>query len=119
MPPSGSPSAWDMFWGTMDCSSLTSFSLWGSTSAVTPTKVREALMSIDPSLDKQTLDSYLSQAFQISITELAESDQKEEKEISLETALEHLRVIDFIRTVPREQESAMKVTVGNSLTANL
>ncbi|XP_055268481.1 translin-associated factor X-interacting protein 1 isoform X2 [Moschus berezovskii] len=39
---------------------------------VTLPKVREALMNIDPSLDKQTLNHYLRQAFQLPMTEMPE-----------------------------------------------
>ncbi|KAF6079783.1 translin associated factor X interacting protein 1 [Phyllostomus discolor] len=73
---------------------------------VTLPKVREALMTIDPSLDKQTLNSYLSQAFQLPLTELPEESEEKEEDImiKLQTVLERLQMIDIRRRGPREQE---------------
>ncbi|KAL1784944.1 translin-associated factor X-interacting protein 1 [Sigmodon hispidus] len=44
-------------------------------------KMRVALMSIDPSLDKQTLSTYLSQAFQLPVAELPLEDDEKQEEI--------------------------------------
>ncbi|XP_054435022.1 translin-associated factor X-interacting protein 1 [Pteronotus mesoamericanus] len=73
---------------------------------VTLPKVRETLMIIDPSLDKQTLNSYLSQAFQVPLTELPEENEEKEADIvmQLQTVLERLHMIDIRRRGPREQE---------------
>ncbi|XP_045047872.2 translin-associated factor X-interacting protein 1 isoform X1 [Desmodus rotundus] len=73
---------------------------------VTLPKVREALTSIDSSLDKQTLNSYLSQAFQFPLTELPEESEEKEEEIvmKLQTVLVRLQMIDIRRRGPREQE---------------
>ncbi|XP_019311080.2 translin-associated factor X-interacting protein 1 isoform X3 [Panthera pardus] len=75
---------------------------------VTLPKVREALMNIDPGLDKQTLNSYLSQAFQLPMTELPEEGEEKEEAImeQLQIALEQLQMIDLRRMGPREQEPA-------------
>ncbi|XP_012515912.1 PREDICTED: translin-associated factor X-interacting protein 1 [Propithecus coquereli] len=77
-------------------------------SDVTLPKLRGALMSIDSSLDKQTLNTYISQAFQLPVSELPEEgDGKEEGiVVRLQTALERLQVIDVRRRGPREQEPA-------------
>ncbi|XP_036130271.1 translin-associated factor X-interacting protein 1 isoform X5 [Molossus molossus] len=73
---------------------------------VTLPKVRETLMIIDPSLDKQTLNSYLSQAFQLPVTELPEESEEKEEDIviQLQTVLERLQIVDIRRRGPREQE---------------
>ncbi|XP_011378806.1 translin-associated factor X-interacting protein 1 isoform X2 [Pteropus medius] len=73
---------------------------------VTLPKVREALMTIDPKLDKQTLNSYLSQAFQLPVTELPEEAEEKTEDIviQLQTALERLQMADIRRMGPREQE---------------
>ncbi|XP_011756093.3 translin-associated factor X-interacting protein 1 isoform X3 [Macaca nemestrina] len=75
---------------------------------VTLPKLRGALMTIDPSLDKQTVNTYMSQAFQLPELELPEdSDEKEEGVVEiLQTALERLQVIDIRRAGPREPEPA-------------
>ncbi|XP_047648503.1 translin-associated factor X-interacting protein 1 isoform X2 [Phacochoerus africanus] len=75
---------------------------------VTLARVREALMNIDPTLDKQTLNSYLSQAFQFPMTELPEEGEEKEAGIvvQLQTALEQLHMSDVRRMGPREQEPA-------------
>uniref|UniRef100_A0A8D2EKX6 Translin associated factor X interacting protein 1 n=2 Tax=Theropithecus gelada TaxID=9565 RepID=A0A8D2EKX6_THEGE len=75
---------------------------------VTLPKLRGALMTIDPSLDKQTVNTYMSQAFQLPESELPEdSDEKEEGVVEiLQTALERLQVIDIRRAGPREPEPA-------------
>lgn len=72
-------------------------------------KMRVALMNIDPSLDKQMLNTYLSQAFQLPVAELLlEEDEKQQEEIvvKLETALDRLRMADTKRVGPRESEQA-------------
>ncbi|CAK6436701.1 unnamed protein product [Pipistrellus nathusii] len=76
---------------------------------VTLPKLREALMIIDPSLDKQTLNSYLNQAFQVSVTEVPEESVENEENIvaQLRTILERLQVIDIRRKGAREQEPTM------------
>nr|KAF6412106.1 translin associated factor X interacting protein 1 [Rousettus aegyptiacus] len=73
---------------------------------VTLPKVREALMTIDPKLDKQTLNSYLSQAFQLPVTELPEEPEEKTENIiiQLQTVLERLQMADVRRMGPREQE---------------
>lgn len=71
--------------------------------------MRVALMNIDPSLDKQMLNTYLSQAFQLPVAELLlEEDEKQQEEIvvKLETALDRLRMADTKRVGPRESEQA-------------
>ncbi|XP_066206064.1 translin-associated factor X-interacting protein 1 isoform X2 [Saccopteryx leptura] len=76
---------------------------------VTLPKVRETLMIIDPSLDKQTLNGYLNQAFQLPVTELPpeESDEKEKDIVlKLQTVLERLHMVDIRRKGPREQAPA-------------
>uniref|UniRef100_A0A452EJ58 Translin associated factor X interacting protein 1 n=1 Tax=Capra hircus TaxID=9925 RepID=A0A452EJ58_CAPHI len=75
---------------------------------VTLPKVREALMNIDPSLDKQTLNHYLRQAFQLPMTEmLEEGEEREEGTVTqLQTALEQLQMSDIRRMGPREPEPA-------------
>uniref|UniRef100_A0A8C5XM37 Translin associated factor X interacting protein 1 n=1 Tax=Microcebus murinus TaxID=30608 RepID=A0A8C5XM37_MICMU len=77
-------------------------------SEVTLPRLRGALMSIDPSLDKQTLNTYISQAFQCPVSELPEEgDGKEDSMVvQLRVALERLQVIDIRRKGPREQEPA-------------
>lgn len=63
-------------------------------------------MTIDPKLDKQTLNSYLSQAFQLPETELPEETEEKTEDImiQLQTALERLQMADIRRMGPREQE---------------
>lgn len=80
----------------------------GSQDEVTLLKVRGALMNNDPSLDKQTLSAYLSQAFQIPVAELPLEDEEKQEEIvvKLETVLEQLRMADTKRVGPREPEPA-------------
>ncbi|XP_045844384.1 translin-associated factor X-interacting protein 1 isoform X2 [Meles meles] len=74
---------------------------------VTLPRLREALMNIDPGLDKQTLNGYLSQAFQLPMTELPEGEEKEEGiVVRLKIALERLQMTDIRRMGSREQESA-------------
>uniref|UniRef100_A0A8B9YST2 Translin associated factor X interacting protein 1 n=1 Tax=Bos mutus grunniens TaxID=30521 RepID=A0A8B9YST2_BOSMU len=75
---------------------------------VTLPKVREALMNIDPNLDKQTLNHYLRQAFQLPMTEMPEEGEEREEGIvtQLQTALEQLQMSDIRRMGPREQEPA-------------
>ncbi|KAK2496177.1 hypothetical protein MC885_001871 [Smutsia gigantea] len=71
---------------------------------VTLPNIREALMNIDPSLDKQTLNSYLSQAFQLPVTEPPEDVKEGNIVIGLWTALERLQMADIRRMGPREPE---------------
>ncbi|XP_027474888.2 translin-associated factor X-interacting protein 1 isoform X3 [Zalophus californianus] len=75
---------------------------------VTLPKVREALMNIDPGLDKQTLNGYLSRAFQVPRTELPEEGEEKEDGIvvQLKIALERLQMTDIRRMGSREQEPA-------------
>lgn len=63
-------------------------------------------MTIDPKLDKQTLNNYLSQAFQLPVTELPEEPEEKTENIiiQLQTVLERLQMADVRRTGPREQE---------------
>ena len=71
--------------------------------------MRVALMNIDPSLDKQVLSTYLSQAFQLPVAELPleEDEKQEEIVVKLETALDRLRMADTKRVgPPREPEQA-------------
>lgn len=91
--------------GVRACHSLF---LWGSHEEVTLPKLRGALMTIDPSLDKQTVNTYMSQAFQLPESELPEDgDEKEGGVVEiLQTALERLQVIDIRRAGPREPEPA-------------
>ncbi|XP_042556544.1 translin-associated factor X-interacting protein 1 [Dipodomys spectabilis] len=80
---------------------------------VTLSKLRKALMTIDPSLDKQTLSAYLSQAFQIPESELPDLDKEKEEEeeeeeessaVELQKVLERLHIADIKRMGPREPE---------------
>lgn len=65
-------------------------------------------MTIDPSIDKQTLSTYLSQAFQLPISELPEEGNEEEEstKVWLRVALERLQMADVKRIGPRETEPA-------------
>ncbi|XP_010610572.1 translin-associated factor X-interacting protein 1 isoform X7 [Fukomys damarensis] len=72
---------------------------------VTLSKLRRALMIIDPTLDKQTLNTHLSQAFQIPVSELPENEN-EDIVTRLQTAMEQLQMADVKRTGPREPEAA-------------
>ncbi|KAM7332547.1 hypothetical protein ACRRTK_009255 [Alexandromys fortis] len=80
------------------------------TDEVSLLKMRVALTNIDPSLDKQVLSTYLSQAFQLPVAELPlEEDEKQQEEIvvKLETALDRLWMADTKRVgPPREPEQA-------------
>ncbi|XP_021572059.1 translin-associated factor X-interacting protein 1 isoform X2 [Carlito syrichta] len=71
-------------------------------------KLRRALMNTDSSLDKQTVNTYMSQAFQLPVSELPEEGDEMEAGIvvGLQTALERLQVIDIRRMGPREPEPA-------------
>lgn len=93
-------------WGGGAVKAYLSLFFWGSREKVTLPKVREALMTIDPKLDKQTLNSYLSQAFQLPVTELPEEPEEKTENIiiQLQTVLERLQMADVRRTGPREQE---------------
>ncbi|XP_029780031.1 translin-associated factor X-interacting protein 1 isoform X2 [Suricata suricatta] len=75
---------------------------------VTLPKIREALMNVDPSLDKQTLNNYLSQAFQLPRTELPEEGEEKEEGMveQLQIVLERLQMIDFRRMGTQEQKAA-------------
>ncbi|XP_068941819.1 translin-associated factor X-interacting protein 1 [Petaurus breviceps papuanus] len=66
---------------------------------ITPGQLRQALISIDPSLDEQTLDNYVSLAFQTPIAEL-EPDFFQEEEV----LLAHLQSAAIKRMGPRELE---------------
>lgn len=83
-------------------------SLLGSHNEVTLPQIREALISIDPSLEKQTLNSYLIQAFQLPMTELPEEGEEKEESIvvQLKIALQRLQMIDIRRMGSREPEPA-------------
>lgn len=59
-------------------------------------------MNIDPSLDKETLNSYLSQAFQLPVTELPEDVKEGDIVLGLWTALERLQMADIRRMGPRD-----------------
>jgi hypothetical protein len=85
-----------------------SLSLWGSHDEVTLSKLHGALMTIDPSLDKQTVIAYLSQAFELPVSELPEEDNEKQEGtvIQLQTVLERLRLADIKRMGPREPEPA-------------
>nr|XP_044994507.1 translin-associated factor X-interacting protein 1 [Jaculus jaculus] len=71
-------------------------------------RLREALMNIDPSLDKPTLSAYLSQAFQLPVSELPEDDDEKQGTTvtKLHIILERLQMADVKRMGPREQEPA-------------
>ncbi|KAM4833390.1 translin-associated factor X-interacting protein 1 isoform 2-T2 [Thomomys bottae] len=84
---------------------------------VTLSKLRKALMTIDPSLDKHTLRAYLSQAFLIPESDLLELEKEKEEEeeeevevveesagVVLHKVLERLRIADTKRMGPRELE---------------
>ncbi|XP_012907698.1 translin-associated factor X-interacting protein 1 isoform X4 [Mustela putorius furo] len=73
---------------------------------VTLPRLREALMNIDPGLDKQTLNGYLSRAFQLPMTELPEEGEEKEEGIvvRLKIALERLQMTDIRRMGSQEQE---------------
>uniref|UniRef100_A0A8C0WQB9 Translin-associated factor X-interacting protein 1 N-terminal domain-containing protein n=1 Tax=Castor canadensis TaxID=51338 RepID=A0A8C0WQB9_CASCN len=75
---------------------------------VTLSKLHGALMTIDPSLDKQTVIAYLSQAFELPVSELPEEDNEKQEGtvIQLQTVLERLRLADIKRMGPREPEPA-------------
>ncbi|XP_041625895.1 translin-associated factor X-interacting protein 1 isoform X2 [Vulpes lagopus] len=75
---------------------------------VTLPQIREALISIDPSLEKQTLNSYLIQAFQLPMKELPEEGEEKEESIvvQLKIALQRLQMIDIRRMGSREPEPA-------------
>uniref|UniRef100_A0A8C6RNS9 Translin-associated factor X (Tsnax) interacting protein 1 n=1 Tax=Nannospalax galili TaxID=1026970 RepID=A0A8C6RNS9_NANGA len=79
-----------------------------SNDEVTLLKLRGALMNIDPSLDKQTLSAYLSQAFQLPVSELPLEDDAKQEEIVIkfQTALDWLQMADIKRVGPRELEPA-------------
>ncbi|XP_045149657.1 translin-associated factor X-interacting protein 1 isoform X2 [Echinops telfairi] len=73
---------------------------------VTPGRLREALGTIDPSLDAQTLSTYVSQAFQVPVTELPmEGDNENEQGLKtqLETVMSRLWVSDIRRAGPRTE----------------
>ncbi|XP_074142512.1 translin-associated factor X-interacting protein 1 isoform X2 [Sminthopsis crassicaudata] len=66
---------------------------------ITPGQLRQALTSIDPSLDEQTLDNYVSQAFKTPIAELDANTLEE-----LEVLLARLKTGTIKRMGPRELE---------------
>lgn len=67
--------------------------------------MRKALMTIDPTLDKQNMNTHLSQAFQIPVSELHEDSENENTVTRLQTAMERLQMADVKRVGPRESES--------------
>lgn len=70
--------------------------------------MREALMNIDPNMDKQTLSAYLGQAYQLPAAEvpLDDDNKMEAVVIKLQTAIERLLMADTKRIGPRESETA-------------
>ncbi|XP_006255589.1 translin-associated factor X-interacting protein 1 isoform X3 [Rattus norvegicus] len=75
---------------------------------VTLLKMRGTLMNIDPTMDRQTLSAYLSQAYQIPAIDVPLDDEERQGIISvtLETALDRLKMADTKRVGPREPEQA-------------
>ncbi|XP_021026159.1 translin-associated factor X-interacting protein 1 isoform X2 [Mus caroli] len=75
---------------------------------VTLLKMRGTLMNMDPTMDKQTLSAYLSQAYQIPAIDVPLEDEERQGIISIkvETALDRLRMADTKRVGPREPEPA-------------
>ncbi|XP_011246813.1 translin-associated factor X-interacting protein 1 isoform X1 [Mus musculus] len=75
---------------------------------VTLLKMRGTLMNIDPTMDKQTLSAYLSQAYQIPAIDVPLEDEEKQGIISIkvETALDRLRMADTKRVGPREPDPA-------------
>lgn len=82
--------------------------LVGSLEEVTLLKMRGTLMTIDPTMDRQTLSAYLSQAYQIPAIDVPLDDEERQGIISvtLETALDRLKMADTKRVGPREPEQA-------------
>ncbi|XP_031197086.1 translin-associated factor X-interacting protein 1 isoform X2 [Mastomys coucha] len=75
---------------------------------VTLLKMRVTLMNIDPTMDKQTLSAYLSQAYQIPAIDVPLDDDEKQGIISIkvETAFDRLKMADTKRVGPREPEPA-------------
>ncbi|GAB1293587.1 Translin-associated factor X-interacting protein 1 [Apodemus speciosus] len=69
-------------------------------------KMRGTLMTIDPTMDRQTLSAYLSQAYQIPAIDVPLDDDERQGIISIkvETAFERLKMADTKRVGPREPE---------------
>lgn len=65
-------------------------------------------MTIDPTMDRQTLSAYLSQAYQIPAIDVPLDDEEKQGLISIkvETAFERLKMADTRRIGPREPETA-------------
>lgn len=65
-------------------------------------------MNIDPTMDKQTLSAYLSQAYQIPAIDVPLDDDEKQGIISIkvETAFDRLKMADTKRVGPREPEPA-------------
>lgn len=82
--------------------------MWGSLDEVTLLKMRVTLMNIDPTMDKQTLSAYLSQAYQIPAIDVPLDDDEKQGIISIkvETAFDRLKMADTKRVGPREPEPA-------------
>lgn len=83
-------------------------SLWSSLEEVTLLKMRGTLMTIDPTMDRQTLSAYLSQAYQIPAIDVPLEDEERQAIISIkvETAFDRLKMADTKRVGPREPEPA-------------
>ncbi|XP_052022856.1 translin-associated factor X-interacting protein 1 [Apodemus sylvaticus] len=75
---------------------------------VTLLKMRGTLMTIDPTMDRQTLSAYLSQAYQIPAIDVPLEDEERQAIISIkvETAFDRLKMADTKRVGPREPEPA-------------
>ncbi|XP_021076042.1 translin-associated factor X-interacting protein 1 isoform X2 [Mus pahari] len=75
---------------------------------VTLLKMHGTLMTIDPTMDRQTLSAYLSQAYQIPAIDVPLEDEERQAIISIkvETALDRLKMADTKRVGPREPEPA-------------
>lgn len=80
----------------------------GSLEEVTLLKMRGTLMTIDPTIDKQTLSAYLGQAYQIPAIDVPLEDEERQGIISIkvETAFDRLKMADTKRVGPREPEPA-------------
>ncbi|XP_006878954.1 PREDICTED: translin-associated factor X-interacting protein 1 [Elephantulus edwardii] len=73
---------------------------------ITPSKLREALITIDPSLDTQTLNAYISQAFQVTETELPEEGNEQMDEgikQHIQSVIKQLQMADIRRMGPRRE----------------
>ncbi|KAM6223780.1 translin-associated factor X-interacting protein 1 [Rhynchocyon petersi] len=73
---------------------------------ITPSKLREALVNIDPSLDTETLNTYVSEAFQIPERDLPEEGNEEVEVVirkQLHSVMKQLHVADIRRMGPRRE----------------